>query len=101
MNTILHVKSALMRFLMIGKILSVNLVSILKEENKKRGDKEMSCIKRLFEDIEVLVKDGADDFDILSIINEKYGLSSDRTLEKDNWLLRQVTQVRDKLGVYD
>ncbi len=61
----------------------------------------MSYIKWLFEDVEALVKDGVDDPGILRIVSEKYGLSSDRTLDRDNWLLRQVTQVRDKLGMYD
>lgn len=48
-----------------------------------------------------MVKDGADNSGILGIVSEKYGLSSDRTLNRDNWLLRQVTQVRDELGIYD
>ena len=61
----------------------------------------MSYIKRIYEDIEALVEDGMDDGDILRIISEKYGLSSERTLDNDNWLLKQITQVRDELEVYD
>ena len=61
----------------------------------------MSYIKRIYEDIEALVEDGMDDGDILRIISEKYGLSSERTLDDDNWLLKQITQVRDELEVYD
>lgn len=56
----------------------------------------MSAIKRLFEDIEVLVEDGMNDQDISTIICLKYGAS----LEGD-WLLQQITQVRDEVGVYD
>lgn len=56
----------------------------------------MSAIKRLFEDIEVLVEDGMNDQDISEHICQKYGAS----LEGD-WLLQQITQVRDEVGVYD
>ena len=57
----------------------------------------MSAIKRLFEDIEVLVEDGMNDQDISTIICLKYGPA----LREGDWLLRQITEVRDGMGVYD
>lgn len=60
----------------------------------------MSYMKRLFEDIEVLVEDGMSDQDISNHLNEKYkdyGI----TLDNSDWLLSQIAYVRDETGVYD
>lgn len=60
----------------------------------------MSATKRLFEDIEVLVEDGMNDQDILKYLSDKYK-DYGFTLDNGDWLLSQITYVRDEMGVYD
>lgn len=60
----------------------------------------MSYMKRLYEDIKVLVEDGMTDQDILEHLSEQYkdyGIA----LDKGDWLLSQITYVRDEMEVYD